>query len=158
MEFIESLYEQKVEKNDTTKQILLIDYSIEMKDKLLKAIELLDRETDWNVIINCSTHCPILQHFPINRILPRVILNPYTRNYQTLKDIIKNPDFNKNEFLKHIKLDNAKPTCLANKTIHVFMVDPSVKLLENMVQIIYNTQGLSTKIILYAEKTFLASK
>ena len=53
-------------------------------------------------------HCPILQHLPINQILPRVKLNPYTRNYQkTLKDIVKNSDFNNNEFLKHIKLDNA---------------------------------------------------
>ena len=151
MEFIESLYEQQVEKDDTTKQILLIVYVVEMKDKVLKAIESLDRETDWNVIINCYFPCPILQHLPINRIVPT---NPFGgENYKkSFQDIVKNLDFNKTEFLKHIKLDNAKLTCLANKTIHVFMTYPSVKLLENMVQIIFKTQGLSTKIILYTGK------
>ena len=151
MEFIESLYEQQVEKNDTTKQILLVYYSTQMKVKVLKAIELLDRETDWNVIINCMvSSCPILQHLPINRI---VATNPFTGNYQkSFQDIVKNLDFNKNEFIKHIKLDNAKLTCLANKTIHVFMTYPSVELLENIVQIVYNTQELSTKIILYVDK------
>ena len=152
MEFIESLYEKQVEKDGTTKQILLIDYSIEMKDKVSKAIESLDRETDWNVIISCLKYCPILQHFPINRIVPR---NSLTKSYlKSIRDIAKNPDFNKNEFLKHIKLDNAKLACLANKTIHVFMINPSVKVLENMVQIVYNTQRLSAKIILYAHNGF----
>ena len=144
LDFIESLYKQQ---DATTKQILIIAHEKEIEGKVLKAIELLDRETEWNVIVTCRLDCPILQHLPINRIVPIFT----KRNIQKrLKNIVKNPDFNENEFLTHIKVNNVNLTCLANKTVHVFMLSITVELLQNTVLIVNNTQGISPKIILYA--------
>ena len=147
MEFIESLYEQQVDKETTTKQLLLLAHEKDIEGKVLKAIELLDRETEWSVIVTCRLDCPIFQHLPINRIVPIFTKRAIKKR---LKSIVKNPDFNENEFLKHIKLDNVNLACLANKTVHVFMLSISVELLQYTVLIVNNTQGFSTKIILYA--------
>ena len=149
IEFIESLYEQQVEKDAATKQILLIAHYGGMNEKVLNAIGLLDRETEWNVIVTCSfdcLNCNVFQHLPVNRIMPITSKRGIKKR---LKSIVKNPDFNENEFLKYIKLDNVNLACLANKTVHVFMVLPSVELLQNTVLIVNNTQGISTQIILY---------
>ena len=57
---------------------------------------------------------------------------------QTVNDlieVIKNPDFDRFEYLKYLKLDNQNLTCLANKTIHILPTLMSTKMIENIVLI-----------------------
>ena len=157
MDFILNLRDHQFNKNDTTTQILLIHY-IQLSDQALKILEVIHKETPWKIIITCSiSDCPIIPDYPMNRMVPiRDIEDTESR----LRDLVRNPDFSKFEFLKYIKLDNVNLKCLANKTIHIFHGYPSLKLFENVALIAYNIRELSnsTKIILYFPKWKINNK
>ena len=78
LEFIQNLHHQE-QKNENdggmgppqTNQVLLLSQAhVAIPNNVSRAIESLDKQTKWNVIILCTHHCPILHHLPINRIFP----------------------------------------------------------------------------------------
>ena len=149
MDFIISLRDHQFKKYDTTIQILLIHLT-QLSDEALKILKEMHKETSWKIIIACIplVECQTIRYLPINRIVP---IHTRKNSEIRLGDLVRNPDFNKFEFLKYIKLDNVNLKCLENKTIHVFVWIPSLKLLDNVALIAYNAQELSanSKIILY---------
>ena len=146
-ELIASFNDPNFGRDSTAKQILLVDLSDIYKsiDGVNEKIGLIEKNTKWNVILTCYyMYCPIIPHLPIHRIV-------MGWDYQArVKDLVQNPDFNKLEFLKHVKIDNKNLTCLANKTVHMFSRLPSsfVELLEVIALINYNTND-TTKFIIY---------
>ena len=135
-EFVENLRHDHKYTNGSTKQILLIlkdPFTNDNDDRITNALEQLHNETTWNVIISClPEQCPRSQILPVNRIIP------YQRMRQTVNDlieVIKNPDFDRFEYLKYLKLNNQNLTCLANKTIHILPTLMSTKMIENIVLI-----------------------
>ena len=150
--FIEELQDQN-SVDVIVKQILLIvqdswSWSLSKND-VLKKLERLDKKSNWNVIINCEMkYCPISHHIPIKQIVP-IWRRAFLTYRKELIDIVRNPTFSEIEYLKHVKLDDVRIKCLKNKTIHIGLHHYSLKLLENIALLIYNTQELSTKIVLY---------
>lgn len=152
-EFIESLHNQNFDKGSTSKQILVIDRydGGHLTVRMTEAIGLLEKNTKWNVIFICNAlivNCPIIPHLPIHRI---VTMFDYKSIHRRVKELVLNPDFNKFEFLKHVKIDNRNLTCLENKTVHIVSGDIySSQLLEIIAFIKYNTeQNTTTKFIIY---------
>ena len=150
--FIETLCDENFENPHTTKILLinrLADREILTNNRINEKIGLLEKNTKWNVILICHfTNCPMLPHLPIHRIVP---VNNYEYMKKKVKDLVRNPDFNKFEFLKYNKIDNQNLTCLENKTIHFYDVHyECLDLLERIALIKYSIQGLITsKFVIY---------
>ena len=131
------------------------EYVFGFSNAVLKALEALDRETRWKVIILCEEFfCPRSRHLPIRRIVP---FTGRTKPFiSKLNGIIQNPDFNQMEYLEHASLsaeDEPRLKCLAHKTFRIriqYNAEVSlITLLENLAILIYNTRGLSTRFVLY---------
>ena len=152
-EFVENLRHDHKYTNGSTKQILLILkdlFTNDNDDRITNALEQLHNETTWNIIISClPEQCPRSQILPVNRIIP------YQRMRQTVNDlieVIKNPDFDRFEYLKYLKLNNQNLTCLANKTIHILPTFlKSTRLIENIVLILSVDVSLKVVLDLYSE-------
>ena len=150
--FIEDLHQQQQQHHQQQQQqqqqvLLIMMYRFQTTNKGLRAIEKLERETDLNVMVICEIEsCPILQDFPINHIFPV----PWKGVPKIITGIVQNPDFERNEFLKYVKLKgNVNCKCLTNKTIHIFMIYLSSELLENSFVVVNNCKDLNIKFILY---------
>ena len=106
----------------------------------------MDKETQWNIIVKCST-CPVIRGFPLHRIISTSYTNDFVNH---VKDLIRNPNFKKMEFLKHTKMNDGELAHLANTSIH-FTEFPRVTLgaVELAALISFNTQGMGTKLILH---------
>lgn len=151
VEFIRSLREQNIAKNeDVTLRILLVlQFGSNMEKDFSRELQLLQRGTDWDVIISCYFNCPSIQDFPINRIVPTIFDREITNG---VKDLVKNPDFDKFEYLKHVKMNHVNLTCLVKKTVHVFHLYKSLDLLEDAVLLAHNTK--SSHVTLHNQKLF----
>ena len=75
-----------------------------------------------------------------------------------LINLVRNPNYNNAEYIKHIKIEDERLKCLKNKTIHIGYTDapfnqikenPFASLLENIAILVHNTKELSTKIVCY---------
>ena len=154
LEFIQHLHQEQIKDGHdegTTNQILLlVQAHLPMTNEISKAIESLDKHTKWNVIVACTHYCPIFKQFPINRIFPVLGLEIP----MNLKSIVKNPNFNKNEYQASMELGKPSLPCLANKTIHVFNLYHPVELIVDIARIMHNTRNMNTKIILYVHTSF----
>ena len=158
--FIGSLQAQQSEVG--AKQVLLV-FGITVGN-VLKQIEILDAEANWDVIIICiSVYCPVSQTIPINRFVFLSFFSmPFNGDFMVTSRLIalfKNPDFNKIEYLKQVKPEDERLKCLKNKTIHIYF-DPSydLDLIENIAILVYNTRKLSTKFYFYIPKMTLQEK
>ena len=84
----------------------------------------------------------------INKLLP-----PFT--IDAVSSLIKNSDFNKLEYLQYVKIDDSLVNCLTNKTVFIFLEEKiTVKLMENIVMLLHNTEGLSVQLFLQARLTW----
>ena len=120
VELIENIYHEKFKGSSSSKQIFLIDYifgSTDSNNKMDKSIGLLENKSEWNVIFLCRDQCPITTQLPIHRIVRGW---SHKLIQKRVKDLVFNPDFNKFEFLKYVKINEENLTCLANKTVHIF--------------------------------------
>lgn len=159
VEFIESLNNQKFKESDPiSKQILLIFSFLPREKKqyifnssrILNAIGLLENETHWKVIFDCEpAACPMTSALPLNQIIP--IGGSLRDNNIRLKDLVRNPDFDKFEFIKYIKLNDLNLTCLTNKTVHIIYDEYffGTKLLEDLILIKHNSKV--NKFIIYRD-------
>ena len=165
VEFIEDLQDHHF----TAKQILLFFYPsvwYEITYNVLQELHMLDAERNWNVIIVCSSElCPKnypVKMIPINRIVPIPIGTSSLKSLlNQLNSLIDNPDFDRFELLKHIKLDDKRLKCLKNKTIHVvetseFKYNPiiSYKNMEDIALLLHNTEDFHTKIIFHLDSGY----
>ena len=98
--------------------------------------------------------CPITQNISINRVIP--IHSGVLSALDNIRDIVKNPDFDRFEYLKYIQIQNRRSRleCLANKTIHLGLNFVSFALLENIALLVQNalvptTTTSTTKVIFY---------
>ena len=68
-----------------------------------------------------------------------------------LINLIRNPNFNRREYIKHVKLDDdERLKCLKNgKNIHIVVYKPSIVLLKNIAILVRNTQGTLTNLTYY---------
>ena len=114
--------------------------------------DMLHKETSWNIIITCfTTRCPQSEIIPINRYVP---MSTYQQTAKNLVEIINNPDFDRFEYLKYLKLDNSNSTSLANKTIHILPNKMSINLLESIMLVL--SARPSIKIVLDFSRMVLA--
>ena len=74
--------------------------------------------------------------------------------YINLVEIINNPDFDRFEYLKYLKLHNSNSTSLANKTIHILPNKMSINLLESIMLVL--SARPSIKIVLDFSRMVLA--
>ena len=116
---------------------------------MLRELEMLDNKDNWKVIIGCHVvGCPVSQTLPIQRVAAEWDLSFEPK---TFIDLIRNPNFNKFDYLKHVKLDDDRLKCLTNKSIHIQDIY-TLALLENIALLFFNTDELiSTKFFLYFE-------
>lgn len=142
--------------NFTSKQTLVyfLDYKIVTGlHNLLESLGKLENKSNWNVIIVCHSRlCPTNDlMIPINRIVPIEVYNPNSISFlpNHLKGLIDNPDFDRLEYLKHIKLPEKKLKCLNNKTIRIEIYTGfTFPILENMILLLSNTDS-TTKIVFH---------
>ena len=155
-EILESFFHQEFENGSTSKHVLLIDQSNSAEfwtERMKEAIALLQKNIKWNVIFICnlySINCPEINNLPIHRIVPTT--HRYNNTIR-IRDLVRNPDFNKFEFLKYVKIHNRNLTCLANKTVHIIVVHINyIELLEVIALIQYNIQEKdnTTQFIIYS--------
>ena len=133
-------------KKTCSKQILLYPvYSIGDKSDVLKALECFDNKKDRYVILICTV-CPKIQSIPFSRTISSFNIGP-----MQLINLIRNPNFNRREYIKHVKLDDdERLKCLKNgKNIHIVVYKPSIVLLENIAILVRNTQGSLTNFTYY---------
>ena len=123
-------------------------------DGVLSALEELDNKTDWDVILVCSPrYCLKSQRININKIIPEFM------GTRELMGVVRNPNFNRFEYLKHVKLHDNNDRlrkCLGHKNVHIVIADiipyMPLKLLENIALLVYNTKHMTgTKIHLHVE-------
>ena len=166
VEFIASLQQQQSQKvNDATtnysvKNVFLAFFQGSIE--ILKALETMDSDSAWDVIVVCFG-CPISHRIPIHRFVPISLAvsgsGPDHYSYgwiylpssiiTTVNDLVKNPDFDKLEYLQYVKIDDFLVNCLTNKTVFIFVNSITVKLMENIALLLHNTEGLSTQVILH---------
>ena len=58
---------------------------------------------------------------------------------KTFVDLVRDPNFNKFKYMKHVKLDDERLKCLTNKSIHI----QAGPLLEIIALIVFNTDPVS---------------
>ena len=169
VEFIEDLQDRHF----TAKQILLFFYPTSVYSiyfyfgrYVSNKLHMLDAERNWNVIIVCSSAklCPKNYPnpiIPINRIVPIPISTSSLKSL--LNSLIDNPDFDRLELLKHIKLDDKRLKCLKNKTIYVVESYSATtkgfehstiityKIMEDITLLLHNTEDLHTKFVVQLE-------
>ena len=146
MEVIENLCKQQFNDDSSIKQILLFQFTPLMDGNIVNALQAMNKETQWSIIVFCYT-CPVIPGFPLHRIIPTITNSEFVNK---ARNLARNPNLKKMEFARSIKLDDKKLTHLANTTIHVadlFLL--SLSLMEHAALISYNTQGMGTKIIIY---------
>ena len=83
-------------------------WRVEEDRGILKELERLDNKTNWNVIIVCDD-CPISEHIPFNRIVQHGRYNNRMETRQLI-DLVRNPNFNKLKYLKHVKIVDERMT------------------------------------------------
>ena len=132
--------------HNTTKQILLFEHTPSMDPNIARALEKMDRETQWNIIIQCTFNCPVLSQFPLHRIITAFDTFDISRH---VRDLVRNPNFNKMKWLKQIKMDSDKVTELQNRNIHIVDLFVSLSVMQQVAFISYNTRNTNTKIILH---------
>ena len=123
-------------------------------DGVLSALEELDNKTDWDVILVCSPrYCLKSQRININKIIPEFM------ETRELMGVVRNPNFNRFEYLKHVKLHDNNDRlrkCLGHKNVHIVIVnipDVPLKMLENIALLLYNTKHMiGTKIHLHVDR------
>ena len=126
-DLIESFIDQNFENgsittNTSTKQILFIDLidDLDLTERMKKAIVLIEKNTKWNVILICYlSSCPKTTNLPIHRIVATFKIDDFVK--RKVKDLIRNPNFNRFEFLKHVEIKSENLTCLAKKTVHILI-------------------------------------
>ena len=133
-EFVENLRHDHKYTNDSTKQILLIfGFLSSNDDRIINTLEQLHNETTWIIITSSlPEQWPRSQILPFNRFIPFQFMR---QTFNDLIGVIKNPDFDRFEYLKYLKLNNQNLTCLAKKTIHILPTLMSTKMIENIVLI-----------------------
>ena len=150
--------EKKEEKSMKNIFLFYQNWNIHMMEMVLRELESLNSQPNWDVIIVCSTiqplFCPITQNISINRVIP--IHSGVLSALDNIRDIVKNPDFDRFEYLKYIQIQNRRSRleCLANKTIHLGLNFVSFALLENIALLVQNalvptTTTSTTKVIFY---------
>ena len=154
-EIIDNLQRQN-STDATTDQILLFFQNREDLDRegynaILKKLQNLDAQPNWNIIFVCNPGLCTLGFdppFPINRIVPfwfsKSDLLP-VRNH--LRSLIDNPDFDRFEFLKQIEVvGDQRWNCLKNTTIGFADRYFTFKIMEDVVLLLQNTQDLNTHV------------
>ena len=150
-EFVENLRHDHKYTNDSTKLILLIfGFLSSNDDRIINALEQLHNETTWIIITSSlPEQWPRSQILPFNRVIPFQFMR---QTFNDLIGVIKNPDFDRFEYLKYLKLNNQNLTCLANKTIHILPTFlKSTRLIENIVLILSVDVSLKVVLDLYSE-------
>lgn len=160
LSFIDSLHEYySTLKSSTSSKNTLIFFQTyrDVADGVVSALEELDSKADWDVILVCPPRfCLLSQRIGINKIIPEI------EGTRELMDIIRNPNFNRFEYLKHVKLhDNRLRKCLEHKSIHIVIIngpDVPLKMLENIALLLYNTEDVAgTKINLHVRSQSFVS-
>ena len=93
----------------------MIFLGLVVEKSVVHALENLNTERNWNVIVVCY-RCPVSQRILVNRFVQTLLAQK--KKKKKLKSLVRNPDFNKFEYLKHVKLDDERLKCLKNKTIY----------------------------------------
>ena len=169
IEFIKNLQQQQQQQQQqqsqcTDKQILLIFFQFgkisSSSIEVIREIEILDNETNWNVIIVCRyAFCPIKSNrIPLHRIVSDSFELDGVRKNRII-DLVRNPDFNRYKYLEHRqRINNSKKLdCLENKTINIYMNNINHKTFDDIALLINEIKGFSTRIVLYqfeAQKEF----
>lgn len=150
VDFIQNLYDQKIENGSATKKIFLIE-TIHSNGELNKEIELLEKTTNSKVILICADACPINTYLPVHRIVEKFCYNDFKKR---VKDLVLNLDFNKFKYLKYVKINNKNLTCLENKTVHIVNTNTcSLEVLEKLYLIKHNIHKFTdTKFIFYMRR------
>ena len=139
-----SLHQQQQQQQQQQQHPILLIHLLagDIDTKSKQMIERLHSDTNWTVIIVCGSYtCPILDNFPITRIIPLEEFELARSN--SLMNALLEPDYDRFKTLKRMKLEGVKGryqdniACLANKTVHV-VTALSLKLLEEIVLISYN--------------------
>ena len=151
-----TIIEDEIYVKDTSIKQTLLFFGYAGVEAVFKALEEFENKIDRNVIIvsdyyssnNIKSH-----HIPANRIVPH-----YQISQDLLINLVRNPNYNNAEYIKHIKIEDERLKCLNDKTIHIVSInflkmqydgDPFASLLENIAILVHNTQELSAKIAYY---------
>ena len=147
-QYLELLHDLRhsFESNNATQQILLFQYTPYMSPSIARALERMHKETLWNIIVQCTFGCPVLPQFPLHRIITVFERFELSRH---VRDLVRNPNFDKMEWLKQMKTDGDKVTKLQNRNIHILDLFLSLSVMHQVVSISYNTGNTNTKIILH---------
>ena len=140
-------------KTDDNHILIFFQAQRDVADGVLSALEELDNKTDWDVILVCSPqYCLESQRININKIIPEFV------ETKELMGVIGNPNFNRFEYLKHVKLhenDDRLEKCLGHKNVHIVVAlisDVPLKMLESIALLVYSTKHMTgTKIHLHVE-------
>ena len=148
LDLIEKLRNQKFDGTvASTKQILLFAYKPNMHMHILNGLLAMQKNTKWNVIVNCLL-CPVIPGFSLHRIIPtfygiKDFLGP-------VKDLVRNPDFKKMELIRRTKWSDKRLSHLENTTIYIENFNAiTLSLVYQAALISYNTREMGTKIIIY---------
>lgn len=142
-----------------TNQTLLFFFDFRTDRPLIKELKTLDAQPNWNVIfvcepVVCKSEWVPKPPFPINRMVPSSFLKPNLlpiRNH--LKSLIDNPEFDRFELIKKIKIGDQRLKCLKNATIRL-QGDSllTLRMMEDVVLLLQNTQHLNTHVRFYFER------
>ena len=171
-EVIQSLHQQQQQKknydstaNKKTRQTVIVFYHYEYQFSLpdqvtIDALEKLEQETSWNVIIVCRDEkCPTqLKKIPLHRVVSTGRLGTWSK-WRTSKDIlialVRDPDFNRSEYLKSFKKMDINSgsisnlDCLRWKVINIVVEQLSFELIDNIALLLSITKRPSPEILLY---------
>lgn len=130
--------------------VLFVQHFIEMytDENIVKALEGFDSKHNQNVIFiyNDYYYQPI-GNIPPHRLVPKWANNPI-EGLRNLIDLVKNPNYDRFNSLKHVKLEDKRLNCLKNKTVHIrSSFTPS--LFENIALLVYNSKEMLTTTIKY---------
>ncbi|XP_066935427.1 uncharacterized protein [Clytia hemisphaerica] len=121
--FLKRLYNEEVRGGDTVKQTLVYLFvGLSMGEKILQRLQ---DDRLWNIILHCQTLCPLPNWLPIYRgfflylyeSLPAEMMNVILKD---LLDVIKEPDFNRYEYMYQYLLsrdDLFNETCMTGITM-----------------------------------------
>ena len=132
--------------DNTTKQILLFEHMSYMDRDILSALEMMYKESHWNIIIQCTFNCPVLPQFPLHLIVTAFDAFEVS---QHIRDLVKNPNFNKLEWLKRMKIGSVNKvaeTIQNKRIIHFVDFFVSLSVMQQVALISYNTPDTIIKI------------
>ena len=132
---------------DVSKRCIVLIVSNIFKEDRKSLLQSLEKESQWKVVISCQNNfCPIIKGIPATQM---ILLNPINlkQKLHTLREVIRNPTFDRLKFAKYSKLDHVNLSCMFNTTVYVYGMKLTTELLEKAVLITSNTRDLTSKIV-----------